>query len=129
MQELSAVKYELKKSRFFAHLYLIESPDDYPEIIRIHTKLYKKAAHHCSAMNYVSLSGRVYSDYKNDREVGDPGRTLFSLLEKNELNSHVIIVSRFYGGIKLGPAGVTRAFKDSGDAAINYFIKKNESES
>ena len=48
MQELSAVKYEEKKSRFFAHLYLIDSPGDMPAVIEIHKKLYKKAAHHCS---------------------------------------------------------------------------------
>lgn len=125
MQELAAVKYEVKKSRFFAHLYSIESTDDYPAILENHKIMYKKAGHHCSALNYVSPGGRFFSDYKNDREVGHPGRTLNSLLKNNGLNSHVIVVSRLFGGIKLGPSGVTRAFKDAGDAAVRLYLEKN----
>jgi putative IMPACT (imprinted ancient) family translation regulator len=126
MQELSAVKYEEKRSRFFAHLYFIESPEDYSEVLSNHKKLYKKAAHHCSAMNIVSSKGEVIQDFKNDREVGHPGRTLCSLLENNGLNSHAIVVSRLFGGIKLGPAGVTRAFRDAGDLAVCLYLEKKE---
>ncbi|WOF17031.1 YigZ family protein [Methanoplanus sp. FWC-SCC4] len=121
MQELAAVKYELKKSRFFVHLYLIEYPDEFHEIISLHQKKYKKAAHHCAAMNLRMADGKLFEEYKNDGEVGHPGRTLHNLLVTNGLESHAIIVSRVFGGIKLGPSGVTRAFRDSGDAAIKYY--------
>ncbi|MBN2733840.1 MAG: YigZ family protein [Methanomicrobiaceae archaeon] len=124
MQELSAIKYEEKKSRFFAHLYFIESPQDFSDILESHKKMYKKAAHHCSALNIVSSKGEVIQEFKNDREVGNPGRILCSLLENNGLNSHVIVVSRLFGGIKLGPSGVTRAFRDAGDAAVSHYLEK-----
>ena len=123
MQELSAVKYEEKKSRFFAHLYCIDFPDDSSEILEIHKKLYKKAAHHCFAMNYVDADGRIFQELKNDGEVGHPARTLCALLENNGLNRHALAVSRFFGGVKLGPAGVARAFRDSGDAAVKHYLK------
>ncbi|WFN36504.1 YigZ family protein [Methanomicrobium antiquum] len=124
MQELSAVKYEEKKSRFYAHLYLIDSPDEFFELLVRHQKLYKKAAHHCSAMKYEDKEGRVFSESKNDGEVGHPGRVLYSVLENNGLLTHAIIVSRLFGGIKLGPAGVSRAFRKSGVCAVKLYLDK-----
>ncbi|MBP2133436.1 putative IMPACT (imprinted ancient) family translation regulator [Methanomicrobium sp. W14] len=124
MQELSAVKYEEKKSRFYAHLYRIYSHEEYPEILKIHAKTYKKAAHHCSAINFSDSGGRVFREFKNDGEVGHPGRILSSVLEKNSLDSHAIVVSRIFGGIKLGPAGVSRAFRDSGEACVKVYLEK-----
>ena len=125
MQEIAAVKYEISKSRFYAHLYLLEFPDEYAEALAIHEKLYKKAAHHCAAMLFKLPDGRIASEFRNDGEVGHPGRTLLNILEVNGLNSHALIVSRVFGGIKLGPAGVTRAFRDSGDMAVKLARNKD----
>ncbi len=124
MEELSAVKYEEKKSRFFAHLYLIDSPSEYHDIIEIHKKNYRKAAHHCSAMNYSDANKRIFQEFKSDGEVGHPGRVLMAVLQNNGLCSHVLVVSRIFGGIRLGPAGVSRAFKDVGEMCAGMNSKK-----
>lgn len=122
MQELSAIKYEVKKSRFFAHLYLIESGEDVSEINRIHRKLYKKAAHHCYAALFTS-EDKKDSIFGSDGEVGHPGRVLLDLLVQNDLKNNCLVVSRIFGGIKLGPAGVSRAFRESGSAVIEHYLK------
>jgi len=122
MKELSAIKYEVKKSRFFAHLYLIESEEDVAEINRIHRKLYKKAAHHCYASRFESADTKD-STFGSDGEVGHPGRVLLDVLVQNDLKNHCLVVSRIFGGVKLGPAGVSRAFRESGSAAIEYFLE------
>lgn len=49
MEEISAIKYEEKKSRFYAHLYRIIDERDLEAIITVHRKKYKKAAHRCVA--------------------------------------------------------------------------------
>jgi len=115
MEECAAVKMEVKKSRFYAHLYHIESPSEVKEISARHHRIYRKAAHHC----YASLcTGITPSEItKNDGEVGHPGRALLEVLRKHGLDSHLLIVSRIFGGIKLGPGGVTRAFRDAGEGA------------
>lgn len=114
MKELAAVKMVEQKSRFMAHLYQLDSPDDEAEILKLHRRKYKKANHHCYALRYQSAEKA-----KDDGEVGHPGRVLSEILKKHELDSHMLIVSRIFGGVKLGVGGVSRAFKEAGQEAIN----------
>lgn len=118
VREVSAVRLDEKKSKFYAHLYEIDSPNDITEIRELHDKLYKKAAHHC----YALVCGNV-SDSRADGEVGSPGRALAEVMERNNLGSHVLIVSRIFGGVKLGPAGVARAFREAGFGAVSEYLK------
>ena len=117
VNEVSAGKLKIKKSKFFAHLYYIDTIDDIDEIKKIHNKKYKKAAHHC----YAAI---INNDeiQKADGEVGSPGRVLLELLHEYNLENYVIIVSRIFGGIKLGQGGVARAFRDSGRGTIKSFV-------
>ena len=57
--------------------------------------------------------------FKNDGEVGYPGKTLLGLLKHERLEAHLLIVVRYFGGIRLGPGGVSRAL-DS--LSLVYFI-------
>lgn len=121
VREVSAVRLDEKKSKFYAHLYEIDSLDDVLEIRELHDKQYKKAAHHC----YAVVCGSV-SDSRADGEVGSPGRALLEVMERNNLGSHVLIVSRIFGGIKLGPAGVARAFREAGSGAVSEYMKSRK---
>lgn len=118
VREVSAVRLDDKKSKFYAHLYEIDSPDDVAEVREIHDKLYKKAAHHC----YAVVCGN-FSDSRADGEVGSPGRALAEVMARHNLASHVLMVSRIFGGIKLGPAGVARAFREAGNGAVVEYEK------
>ena len=113
VREVSVVRLDEKKSKFYAHLYEIVTPDDVMEVRAIHDKLYKKAAHHC----YAVVCGN-FTDSRADGEVGSPGRALAEVMERHNLGSHVLMVSRIFGGIKLGPAGVARAFREAGNGAV-----------
>lgn len=118
VDELSAGKLVVRKSKFYAHLYRIESAYDIADVRRIHNKKYKKAAHHCYAAFYNGIE-----DQKADGEVGSPGRVLLELLHEYNLDNHMIMVSRIFGGIKLGQGGVARAFRDSGRGAILAYLE------
>ena len=118
VREVAVVRLDEKKSKFYAHLYEVDTPEDVPEIRELHAKLYKKAAHHCYAM----VCGNV-SDSRADGEVGSPGRALAEVMERNNLGSHVLMVSRIFGGVKLGPAGVARSFRDAGTGAVLEYLK------
>ncbi|HJJ99077.1 MAG TPA: YigZ family protein [Methanocorpusculum sp.] len=118
VREVSAVRLDEKKSKFYAHLYEIDTVDDVLEVRQIHDRLYKKASHHCCAM----ICGNV-TDSRADGEVGSPGRALAKVMERNNLGSHVLMVSRIFGGVKLGPAGVARAFREAGACAVAEYLK------
>ena len=121
IREVSVVRLDEKKSKFYAHLYEIDTPEDITTIRDMHIKLYKKAAHHC----YAAVCG-TFSDSRSDGEVGSPGRVLLEIMTHHNLNSHVLIVSRIFGGIKLGPAGVARAFREVGIGAVLEYEKNNK---
>ena len=107
--QIKTSKLTVKKSKFIGYLYSIGTLDEFEEILKTISKEHKKASHVCSAM---VVAGE--EKFKNDGEVGYPGKTLLSLLKHEGLESHGIIVVRYFGGKKLGPGGVSRAFKECG---------------
>ena len=123
MKKISAIKFIEKKSRFFSYLYEINKESDIEDILKLHRKKYKKANHHCYGLLYRSKNDNIEL-YKDDGEVGHPGKVLLELLINNNLNRNALVVSRVFGGVKLGVGGVSRAFRKAGEAAINQ-SKKN----
>jgi len=62
-------------------------------------------------------AGTVEERSKDDGEVGHPGRVLLEILRRHDLEG-VLLVSRVFGGVKLGVGGVSRAFREAGEGAI-----------
>ena len=123
MEELSAFKYVEKKSRFYSHLYKIDDFNDIESLLKNHRKTYKKACHHCYAYR-ITLQQETQEGYKDDGEVGHPGRIIHELLTTHQLTSHLLIVSRIFGGTKLGVGGVSRAFRNAANHTIQHFQTK-----
>ena len=122
IEEVFAGKLVDRKSKFYAHLYTIENlEEDVENIQKIHNKKYKKAAHHC----YAALNNNQ-EDSRNDGEVGSPGRVLLELLHEYKLDGYMIMVSRIFGGIKLGQGGVARAFRASGRGVIEAYLQNQK---
>lgn len=119
MKELAKGKLIIKKSKFYAHLYRIDSIQEIQKILSIHQHLYKKANHHCYAFN-LSNESLNQQDFSADGEVGRIGRILLQELEKHHLSHHMIVISRIFGGIKLGVGGVQRAFRNAAESIILY---------
>ncbi|MDK2889695.1 MAG: hypothetical protein PWR21_327 [Methanoculleus sp.] len=112
-EPLGAAATEVRRSRFYAHLYRVDGSEDVARVLAGHREAYRKAAHHCAA-----LRCGTQEEFKNDGEVGRPGRILLDLLRRHALESHALVVSRIFGGVLLGPGNVGRAFRDAGEAAI-----------
>ncbi len=123
MKELSAGKLAEKKSRFYAHLYHIDHPDELTTILSIHRTKYKKANHHCYAFR-CTQNQVLIERCSDDGEVGHPGKILLELCKQHDLENHALVISRVFGGIKLGVGGVSRSFRDAGNAVIEYMQSK-----
>ena len=121
VEEVLAGKMVERKSKFFAHLYKVDNiTTDVEQVRKIHNKKYKKAAHHCYAVLVDDDE-----DQRNDGEVGSPGRVLLELLHEYDLNGYMIMVSRIFGGIKLGQGGVSRAFRNAGRGVIKAYLENS----
>ena len=109
-----------ERSRFFAVLFPSGSEEDVLKMVRLKKGEHRKANHHCWAFR--GASGERSRD---DGEVGHPGRVLLELLRRHDLEGG-LLVSRVFGGVKLGVGGVSRAFREAGEGAIAEF-KINQS--
>lgn len=101
--------YEIQKSKFITHLRHIETEEEAREFIQAMKKKYFDARHNCSA--YVLGEG---ADKQKSNDDGEPGGTagnpILEAIKKNELTNIVVVVTRYFGGIKLGAGGLIRAY-------------------
>jgi putative IMPACT (imprinted ancient) family translation regulator len=112
----------VERSRFHALLTSLAAPDGLEALLKQRRRDYRKANHHCWAYRWRDAAGTVVEVSKDDGEVGHPGRVLLELLKKHEIEG-VLVVSRVFGGVKLGVGGVSRAFRDAGQGALNRWLE------
>ena len=119
MRVARATGFELtvERSRFYALLTPLSSSEELDGVLKARRRDYRKAVHHCFAWRVRDASGTVQEASKNDGEVGQPGRVLLELLRHHDLEG-ALVVSRIFGGVKLGVGGFSRAFRDAGEGAI-----------
>jgi putative IMPACT (imprinted ancient) family translation regulator len=112
----------VERSRFFALLAPLAAPGEMEALLKVRRRDYRKATHHCWAYRWRDPGGVVVEVSKDDGEVGHPGRVLLDLMKKHEIEG-ALVVSRIFGGVKLGVGGVSRAFRDAGQGAINRLLE------
>ena len=111
------------RSRFFAVLFPAAGEADVQKMVRLKKGEHRKANHHCWAFRGLEENGNLSEKSRDDGEVGHPGRVLLELLRHYDLEGG-LLVSRVFGGVKLGIGGVSRAFREAGAGAIAAFKKK-----
>jgi putative IMPACT (imprinted ancient) family translation regulator len=102
------------RSRFLAVVMPLASPEEIGPLIRLRRGEVRRANHHCWAYRLTAPDGTRLEKTKDDGEVGHPGRVLLEVLRKHDLEG-AIVVSRIFGGVKLGVGGVARAFRDAAE--------------
>lgn len=107
----------VERSRFFAVVFPAESEDDVLAVVKEARSEHRKANHHCWAFRGRDASGALVERSKDDGEVGHPGRLMLELLRRDDLEGG-ILVSRVFGGVKLGVGGVSRAFREAAEGAL-----------
>ena len=113
----------INKSRFITYIYKIKNKTDFLIIYNNLKKKYKDATHICYA--YI-INNEIKCD--DDKEPsGSAGLPILEVLRKNNLNYTVCFVIRYFGGIKLGAAGLIRAYSNSASLCLKKTtIKKIE---
>ena len=109
---------EIKKSKFIGLYYDINSIEEIKDILNELKVEHKKAKHIVYAYKYQNTAGK--SDDKEPS--GTAGLPLYNLLETNNLNNKLLVVVRYFGGVKLGAGPLMRAYKNTGIKAINKSV-------
>lgn len=105
----------VKKSQFICHLFPTKTKKESKEIILKVNEQYSDATHNCTA--YIVSDGEGFDD--DGEPGGTAGKPMINVLRKNELHNVTAVVTRFFGGIKLGAGGLVRAYSKSVLEAIN----------
>lgn len=107
----------IKKSRFIAHLYRISDEVDAQAKIAAVRADNPKANHNCFA--YMLGDDDHIQRMSDDGEpVGTAGSPILEVLKTNDLHDVLAVVTRYFGGIKLGAGGLIRAYNGTPAQAI-----------
>ena len=105
----------INKSKFITNLISVNSIDEVNYNLNLIKNKYKDATHHCYA--YIINNNKRFND--DNEPSGTAGLPILDCLEKNNLNYVLCVVTRYFGGIKLGASGLLRAYSNSVSTAIN----------
>lgn len=109
---------EFKNSLFIGYARNVEREDEAKTFIKEIKELHRDANHNVSA--YIIKEKRSFAlKYDDDGEpAGSSGKPIFKILESKEILNAVVVVTRYFGGTKLGFGGLSRAYRNTALSAI-----------
>lgn len=110
--------YKEKGSRFIALAYPVRTEEDVKQHVADVKKKYYDARHHCYAY-ILGPNKDAYRQNDDGEPSGTAGRPIHGQLLSNDLTDTLIIVIRYFGGIKLGVSGLINAYKTAAKDAID----------
>jgi len=102
---------EIKKSKFLTYIYPYGNVEDIESTLKDLRQKHKDATHVCYA--YVVASPNMEKCSDDGEPDGTAGKPILDVIKKNNLTDVLIVVVRYFGGIKLGAGGLVRAYSSS----------------
>ena len=114
----STVSLRVKGSKFIGYSFNITSKDDVKERIADLKKKEHKARHFCFA--YILSNNKSIQIVNDDGEPSSTaGKPILRQILSKDLTNVLIVVVRYFGGIKLGVSGLINAYKSAANEVIN----------
>lgn len=111
------IEIEINKSIFICHLAHTENQSDAKKYIEEIKNQYRDATHNVSS--YLVGKTAEAGHYDDDGEPsGTAGLPVLDVFRKNDITNFVCVVTRYFGGIKLGAGGLIRAYSKSASEAL-----------
>lgn len=115
--------YEIKKSEFLAFAYPIDSREQAMDHVAKLRARYPDARHHCFGYIIGDPNNTTSAGFDDDGEPnGTAGRPILNVLQHKAIGDCIIVVVRYFGGIKLGAGGLTRAYGTAAQMAVDQMV-------
>lgn len=117
IKSLSEGAYSEKRSKFLAFAIPVRSAEEVKQIVAEYQKKYYDARHVC----YAYMLGAERAEFRandNGEPSGTAGKPILGQINSNELTDILIIVVRYFGGVKLGTSGLIVAYRLAAAEAI-----------
>lgn len=112
-------EYKENKSSFLAFAYPIENTEEVKQFVENLKKEYYDARHHCFAYK-IGIGKDAQTRAFDDREPSHTaGEKILGAIESNNLTNILIVVVRYFGGIKLGASNLAKAYKQASMEALD----------
>ncbi|MDH3327420.1 MAG: YigZ family protein [Gammaproteobacteria bacterium] len=110
----------VKKSRFIACATIVSSRDDAKDFLQIKKIEYPDARHHCWAYLIGNPSSASNAAMNDDGEPsGTAGKPILNVIQHKKIGDVMVLVTRYFGGIKLGAGGLTRAYSGATELVLS----------
>jgi uncharacterized YigZ family protein len=115
----SEIEIKIKGSKFFGRAFPCKSEAEAESALTLIRKKYFDATHHCFAYR-IGLGPETKFRYSDAGEPsGTAGKPIYDQILGQNLTNVLVVVTRYFGGTKLGTGGLTHAYSDSAAEAIN----------
>lgn len=111
------VELEVKRSRFLARLRRVATQSAARAVIEERRSHYFDASHHCSAF-VLGADRRITRSSDDGEPAGTAGIPMLQVLHQHALSDTVAVVTRYFGGVKLGTGGLARAYGEAVALAV-----------
>ncbi len=117
------ISLEIKSSRFIGRTFRAASPEEAMAVIKRVKADHQDATHNCWAYR-VGRTGEQ-ARYNDDGEPqGTAGPPILQVLERRNLTHTIIVVTRYFGGIKLGTGGLVRAYGEAAKMVVEESLPR-----
>lgn len=108
----------ISKSRFIANCKRVETEQEAIDFIQSIKKAHRSATHNCSAY-LIGEQDQIQKASDDGEPSGTAGVPILEVLKKQHLKDTVVVITRYFGGIKLGAGGLVRAYGKATTAGID----------
>jgi len=107
----------VRGSRFLAEAVPVSAREECDGVLRAVRKEYYDATHHCFAYR-LGADGKQYRSSDDGEPSGTAGKPILGAIEGAGLVDVVVVVTRYFGGTKLGTGGLARAYREAAEMAL-----------
>lgn len=117
-QQQHQAEIKIKGSRFIGTALSVTSEEQAAHFIQSMSRQYYNATHNCYAY-IVGLEPAVISRFNDDGEpAGTAGQPILNVIQGKNLTDAAVVVTRYFGGTKLGKGGLVHAYSECADAVL-----------
>jgi uncharacterized YigZ family protein len=109
---------EIQKSKFIAYIQRAETEEEAQKFIQMIKKKNWNATHNCSAY-MIGENDQIQKANDDGEPSGTAGVPILEVLKKKHLKDTVVVITRYFGGIKLGAGGLIRAYGKATSEGLN----------
>ncbi len=108
----------IQKSRFIGYVKRVTNEDEAQQFIQDIKKKHADATHNCSAY-MIGEHDQIQKANDDGEPSGTAGVPILEVLKKRQLKDTAVVVTRYFGGTKLGAGGLIRAYSSTTTLVIN----------